>query len=139
MAKVEWHPGELCPRMGFIVTIMARPAGRVVAFYNPCGTAEQHIEEGKDAVIWIRFSCHCFASNAVRLQLHALAYNLANFLRTLFAEILKRIARLRALPLAACAAAFPQALWPRRGKCAPSEPPTRFRPPLPTPQSAKAP
>lgn len=28
-------------------------------------------------------SCHRFAANAVRLQLHALAHNLANFLRTL--------------------------------------------------------
>jgi hypothetical protein len=27
--------------------------------------------------------CHSFAANAVRLQLHALAYNLGNFLRTL--------------------------------------------------------
>ena len=32
---------------------------------------------------WTRLSCHRFAANAVRLQLHALAYNLANFLRTL--------------------------------------------------------
>ena len=30
-----------------------------------------------------RDSCMRFAANAVRLQLHALAYNLANFLRTL--------------------------------------------------------
>ena len=30
-----------------------------------------------------RLSCTRFAANAVRLQLHALAYNLANFLRTL--------------------------------------------------------
>ena len=30
-----------------------------------------------------RLSCRRFAANAVRLQLHALAYNLANFLRTL--------------------------------------------------------
>ena len=29
------------------------------------------------------FPCHSFAANAVRLQLHALAYNLGNFLRTL--------------------------------------------------------
>ncbi len=37
VAKVEWHPGELCPRVGFIVTNLARPAERVVAFYNqPC-------------------------------------------------------------------------------------------------------
>lgn len=28
-------------------------------------------------------SCRSFAANAVRLQLHALAYNLANFMRTL--------------------------------------------------------
>ena len=32
---------------------------------------------------WTRLSCHSFCNNAVRLQPHALAYNLANFLRTL--------------------------------------------------------
>jgi hypothetical protein len=26
IAKVEWHPGELYPRVGFIVTNMSRPA-----------------------------------------------------------------------------------------------------------------
>jgi hypothetical protein len=31
-AKVEWHPGELYPRVGFIVTNMTRPAENVVAF-----------------------------------------------------------------------------------------------------------
>ena len=66
VAKVEWHPGELCgaahylarllgsfghevkliapqfyPRVGFIVTNMSRPAERVVAFYNKRGTCEQ--------------------------------------------------------------------------------------------------
>jgi hypothetical protein len=41
VAKVEWHPGELYPRVGFIVTNLARPAERVVAFYNQRGTAEQ--------------------------------------------------------------------------------------------------
>jgi Transposase DDE domain group 1 len=83
VAKVEWHPGELYPRVGFIVTNMTRPAERVVAFYNHRGTAEQYIKEGKNAVSWTRLSCHRFAANAVRLQLHALADNLANFLRTL--------------------------------------------------------
>jgi hypothetical protein len=62
---------------------MTRPGARVVAFYNQRGAAEQYIKEGKNAVIWTRLSCHRFAANAVRLQLHALAYNLANFLRTL--------------------------------------------------------
>ncbi len=83
VAKVEWHPGDLYPRVGFIVTKMTRPAERVVAFYNQRGTAEQWIKEGKNAVKWTRLSCCSFAANAVRLQLHALAYNLANFMRTL--------------------------------------------------------
>ena len=83
IAKVEWHPGELYPRVGFIVTNLSRPAERVVAFYNQRGTAEQWIKEGKNAIKWTRLSCCSFAANAVRLQLHALAYNLANFMRTL--------------------------------------------------------
>jgi hypothetical protein len=83
VAKVEWHPGELYPRVGFIVTNLARPAERVVAFYNQRGTAEQWIKEGKGAIKWTRLSCRSFAANAVRLQLHALAYNLGNFMRTL--------------------------------------------------------
>src|SRR5262245_62757387 len=41
------------------------------------------IKEGKGAIKWTRLSCRSFAANAVRLQLHALAYNLGNFLRTL--------------------------------------------------------
>jgi len=83
VAKVEWHPGELYPRVGFIVTNLSRPAERVVAFYNHRGTCEQWIKEGKNAMKWTRLSCCSFAANAVRLQLHALAYNLANFMRTL--------------------------------------------------------
>ena len=83
IAKVEWHPGELYPRVGFIVTNLSRPADRVVAFYNKRGTCEQWIKEGKGAIKWTRLSCRTFAANAVRLQLHALAYNLGNFLRTL--------------------------------------------------------
>jgi Transposase DDE domain group 1 len=67
----------------FIVTNMSRPAERVLAFYNKRGTCEQWIKEGKGAIKWTRLSCQTFAANAVRLQLHALAYNLANFLRTL--------------------------------------------------------
>ena len=72
VAKVEWHPGELYPRVGFIVTDMARPAENVIAFYNKRGTCEQWIKEGKGAIKWTRLSCRAFAANAVRLQLHAL-------------------------------------------------------------------
>src|ERR687886_1732395 len=83
VAKVEWHPGELYPRVGFLVTNLARSAEGIVAFYNRRGTCEQYIKEGKNAIKWTRLSCRTFSANAVRLQLHALAYNLANFLRTL--------------------------------------------------------
>ena len=83
VAKVEWHRGERYPRVGFIVTNLKRPAERVVRFYNGRGTAEQWIREGKAALRWTRLSCRAFRANAVRLQLFALAYNLANFLRTL--------------------------------------------------------
>ena len=82
VAKVEFHPGELFPKVGFIVTNRSLPNDRVLAFYNGRGTAEQWIKEGKYSLNWTRLSCMRFAANAVRLQLHALAYNLANFLRT---------------------------------------------------------
>jgi hypothetical protein len=83
VAKVEWHPGELYPRVGFIVSNLPRSAEGIVAFYNQRGRCEQHIKEGKNAIKWTRLSCRTFAANAVRLQLHALAYNLANFMRKL--------------------------------------------------------
>jgi hypothetical protein len=83
VAKVEWHKGELFPRVGFIVTNLIRPAKRVVRFYNQRGTAEQWIKEGKNAVKWTRLSCHDFDDNKVRLHLFVLAYNLGNFLRQL--------------------------------------------------------
>ena len=83
VAKVEWHKGELFPRVGFIVTNMsARPEG-VVHFYNKRGTVEQWIKEGKYALNWTRLSCHRFVANQVRLWLFILAYNLGNFLRRL--------------------------------------------------------
>jgi hypothetical protein len=83
LAKVEWHPGELYPRVGFIVTNLSRAAKRVVAFYNRRSTAEQWIKEGKNAIRWTRLSCRQFRHNTIRFQLHALSYNLGNFMRTL--------------------------------------------------------
>jgi hypothetical protein len=53
IAKVEWHHGELFPRIGFIVTNLRRT----------------------------RLSCRDFIDNQVRSQLFALAYNLGNFFR----------------------------------------------------------
>ena len=83
VAKVEWHRGELFPRVGFIVTNMTAGTEGVVRFYNGRGTAEQWIKEGKYALNWTRLSCRRFVSNRVRLALFVLAYNLGNFLRRL--------------------------------------------------------
>ena len=83
VAKVEWHLGELFPRVGFIVTNLSYSSINIVGFYNKRGTCEQWIKEGKNAIKWTRLSCRSFNGNAVRLQLNALAYNLGNFLRTL--------------------------------------------------------
>jgi hypothetical protein len=83
VAKIEWHQGELFPRVGFIVTNLGGGAASVTWFYNGRGTAEQCIKEGKVALNWTRLSCHDFVDNQVRLQLFALAYNLGNFLRRL--------------------------------------------------------
>lgn len=83
VAKVEWHQGELFPRVGFIVTNLTWRSKRVVKFYNGRGTAEQWIKEGKNAVKWTKLSCRTFKDNQARLQLFALAYNLGNFLRRL--------------------------------------------------------
>src|ERR687885_1011520 len=83
VAKVEWHAGELFPRVGFVVTNLRWRAKKVVRFYNRRGTAEQWIKEGKNAMKWTKLSCRRFKDNAARLQLFALAYNLANSLRQL--------------------------------------------------------
>jgi hypothetical protein len=83
VAKVEWHAGELFPRVGFIVTNLTWRSKRVVKFDNGRGTAEQCIKEGKNAVKWTKLSCRTFKDNQTRLQLFALAYNLGNFLRRL--------------------------------------------------------
>ena len=63
VAKVEWHRGELFPRVGFIVTNMTAGPEGVVRFYNGRGTAEQWIKEGKYALNWTRLSCHRFVAN----------------------------------------------------------------------------
>jgi len=83
VAKVEYHCGELFPRVGFIVTNLETDSRAVVRFYNKRGTAEQWIKEGKQAVKMTRLSCHRFRANEVRLYLSVIAYNLGNLWRRL--------------------------------------------------------
>ena len=42
---MEWHQGELFPRVGFIVTDLHYPPKGIVRFYNGRGIAEQWILE----------------------------------------------------------------------------------------------
>ena len=83
IAKVEWHQGELFPRVGFIVTNMSAGSEGGVHCYNGRGTAGQWIKEGKYALNWTRLSCHRFVASQVRLALFILAYNRGNLLRRL--------------------------------------------------------
>jgi hypothetical protein len=78
VAKVEFHLGELFPRVDFIMTNLGTSSLAVVRFYNKCGTAEQWIKESKQAVAMTRLSCHRFRANEVRLWLSLIAYNLGN-------------------------------------------------------------
>lgn len=77
----SWHPGELFPRVGFVVTSLPMQADWIIQFHNQRGTAQQHIKEGKHAINWMRLSCKSKEQNEVRLQLHPLAYNLGVFLQ----------------------------------------------------------
>src|SRR4051794_27677769 len=102
-ASIEGHHDEAMSLPGLLAEVRAGEVegvdGHVIAcfgdpgllaarggqqFYNGRGTAEQWIKEGKQrAPRWTRVSCRTFRDDAVQLQLFALAYNLANFLRSL--------------------------------------------------------
>src|SRR3954447_26674974 len=68
VAKIEWHAGELFPRVGFVVTNLRRSPKHVIKVYNGRDTAEQRIKEGKQALNWTRLSCRRFQDIQVRLQ-----------------------------------------------------------------------
>jgi len=67
VAKIEWHEGELFPRIGFIVTNSKLPSGKVVKVYNGRGDVENRIKEGKNTLRWDKTSCRRFAANQARL------------------------------------------------------------------------
>ena len=83
VAKVEFHCGELFPRVGFTVTNLGTSSRAAARFDNKRGTAEQWIKEAKQAVAMTRLSCHRFRANEVRLWLSLIAYNLGNLWRRL--------------------------------------------------------
>ncbi|MGO9121369.1 MAG: IS1380 family transposase [Desulfomonilaceae bacterium] len=84
VAKIEWHDGELFPKIGFVVTNSKLPAGKVVKAYNGRGDVENRIKEGKNTLRWDKTSCHRFATNQARLLMGVPAYNLLHMLRQLY-------------------------------------------------------
>jgi hypothetical protein len=65
VAKVEFHFGELFPRVGSSSNLET-DSRAVARFYNKRETAERWIKEGKQAVKLTRLSCRRFRSNQVR-------------------------------------------------------------------------
>jgi len=84
VAKIEWHRGELFPRIGFVVTNSRLPAGKVVKVYNGRGDVENRIKEGKNTLRWDKTSCQRFEANHARLKMGVLAYNLLHMIRQFY-------------------------------------------------------
>lgn len=84
VCKIEWHEGELFPRVGFIVTNSRLTAGKVVKVYNGRAEIENRIKEGKLTLRWDKTSCQKFAANEARLKLGVIAYNLLHILRKFY-------------------------------------------------------
>jgi len=81
VCKIEWHVGELFPRIGFIVTNSRVPSSKIIKVYNGRGDVENRIKEGKSTLRWDKTSCHRFQANEARLKMGVLAYNLLHMLR----------------------------------------------------------
>jgi hypothetical protein len=84
VAKIEWHRGELFPRIGFVVTNSRLPAGKVIKVYNGRAEIENRIKEGKNTLRWDKTSCQRFEANQARLQMGVLAYNLLHMIRQFY-------------------------------------------------------
>jgi hypothetical protein len=81
--KLDFHGCKVTSDAGLLAH---RELDDALGLTNTVGDALVEPRTGKNgqhAMKWTRLSCCSFAANAVRLQLHALAYNLGNFLRTL--------------------------------------------------------
>ncbi len=86
------------PDMRFLVTNSKLTPKGVYEEYSQRGQAENFIKDFKRGVLGDRLSCHRFAANALRLLLHAVAYQLMHELRRLATDGL-RVARLETLRL----------------------------------------
>jgi hypothetical protein len=81
VCKIEWHVGELFPRVGFIVTNSSLAAHKVITICNGRAEIENRIKEGKNTLRRDKTSCHRFAANQARVLVGCLAYNLLHMIR----------------------------------------------------------
>jgi len=65
----------------FVVTNRPGRAADLFAWYNNRGAAERYIDELKNGLAFDRLSCSRYRANALRVQLHALAYALVHLFR----------------------------------------------------------
>jgi len=65
----------------FVVTNRPGRAGKIFAWYNDRGVAERYIDELKNGFAVDRLSCSRYRANALRVQLHAIAYALVHLFR----------------------------------------------------------
>lgn len=84
VAKIEWHRGELFPRIGFVVTNSRLPAAKVTKVYNGRAEIENRTKEGKNTLRWDKTSCQRFEANQARLKMGVLAYNLLHMIRQFY-------------------------------------------------------
>ena len=68
VAKVDFHFGELFPRVGFIVTNVETGSRAVVRFLQQGGDGGAMDQGRKQAVEMARLSCHRSRSKEVRLH-----------------------------------------------------------------------
>jgi hypothetical protein len=76
VVKLEKPEGELFFHYTFIVTSLSYQAKNVVKFYQNRGTMENFIKEGKNGFAFDQLSSPDFDTNATKLQIAVLAYNM---------------------------------------------------------------
>ncbi len=81
--RIERHVGEFYPRHTFIVTTLAAHPKEVIQVYHKRGQMENFIKEAKLDFGMDTLSHSSFLTNAVKLLIRALAYNLINFMKRL--------------------------------------------------------
>ena len=79
LIKVE--VSALGTNVRFVVTNRPGRASDIFAWYNDRGAAERYIDELKNGFAVDRLSCPRYRANALRVQLHAIAYALVHLFR----------------------------------------------------------